>query len=1069
MFKKILILSILIFLFILSASANNLGNNNLLKNGNFEIDSNKDGIPDHWGEQNYNSNLDSQAKKGSYSLKIQNNIKQNNCIGVQIITVNGKLNPKLTISAWVKHKNIIAGKESWHKARIQVLFFDKEGTQIGGWPELGAWTGSSNWKYYSRTFKLPRKTHTVKILPGLWHCTGTVWFDDIQAFIRKEKKKDPYNFLIGGDFETWEGWIHSSLEETNLSIDFPGYNSDGCLKVSNHKKDWSFAIQSVSVNGSYIRKIKILAMVKYYNIKKGIYPWQQGRLYSIFLDKNGQQLFHDDKNNKLPGGGWLEIGKWTESSVDNWTRVEKSFIVPKATRSIIIFAGLQNVTGTIWFDHIRMFAYRENRTKVLAPKNIQTNTKQWFDFIPPEKNDQKSIIDISHLVEAPAGKHGYIKIGEDGHFYFGNKNKRIRFWGTTLYGSNVFIPHKKAEILAKKLAKYGCNFVSIHHIDAPWVKPNIFDSSYDDTQHYNENSLDKLDYLIFQLKKNGIYIQLDLQTARKFKKGDNIRHFDILPNGAKIVSFFDPNVQRLQKKYIEDILSHYNPYTKKTYAKDPAIVSTLITNEDMLYQLNTQFWLPEYYSSQLNALWNRWLSIKYKDRSTLEKSWIDTFGKSNLKPDENPNNWNVSRGLALFSFMRGSWHKTEYKRERDTMEFYQDLEIEYFKNMHNHIKNLGFKGTVAGSNHWINVDADIMANSMLTHIDRHRYWDKPLFGKNTEVILKNKPMVKQPTRALFTYLANYKVKNKPLLVGAWNSCWPNQYQAEIPMLMAAYSTFQDWDAVIQFSFNNTDWQNIMVDNFNINQNPYIIGQWIGAATLFHRQDVKPAKKVFTKQIGKKEIYGLMGEDSIIYKKPFLPLIHGIQRFYSDKEESKITHQDAYKDMYVLYNKTDDKAVSDTKELVWWGNKGIFKINTNKTQSAVGFLKAVGNITLKNLKLSEIKTNFAAITLTSLDKLDISTSKHLLLTVASRAENSNMIYNASEMQLENHGESPILLEGVNALITIDNFENITTTTKVYALDINGKRIKEIKIRQFEESIRFRINSNDKTMYYEIVQT
>jgi len=81
----------------------------------------------------------------------------------------------------------------------------------------------------------------------------------------------------------------------------------------------------------------------------------------------------------------------------------------------------------------------------------------------------------------------------------------------------------------------------------------------------------------------------------------------------------------------------------------------------------------------------------------------------------------------------------------------------------------------------------------------------------------------------------------------------------------------------------------------------------------------------------------------------------------------------------------------------------------------------------------------------------------------------MIYNASEMQLENHGESPILLEGVNALITIDNFENITTTTKVYALDINGKRIKEIKIRQFEESIRFRINSNDKAMYYEIVRT
>ena len=42
----------------------------------------------------------------------------------------------------------------------------------------------------------------------------------------------------------------------------------------------------------------------------------------------------------------------------------------------------------------------------------------------------KGVLDFSHLLDAPAGKHGFLQI-KDGHFYF-EDGTRARFLGLTL-------------------------------------------------------------------------------------------------------------------------------------------------------------------------------------------------------------------------------------------------------------------------------------------------------------------------------------------------------------------------------------------------------------------------------------------------------------------------------------------------------------------------------------------------------------------------------------------------------------------------------------------------------------
>jgi hypothetical protein len=87
----------------------------------------------------------------------------------------------------------------------------------------------------------------------------------------------------------------------------------------------------------------------------------------------------------------------------------------------------------------------------------------------------------------------------------------------------------------------------------------------------SKKQLDKLDYLIYQLKIRGIYIDINLLVSRHFTEADGIKHAKELGMAAKPASMFDPKLIELQKQYAKNLLTHLNPYTKLRYCDDPAI------------------------------------------------------------------------------------------------------------------------------------------------------------------------------------------------------------------------------------------------------------------------------------------------------------------------------------------------------------------------------------------------------------------------------------------------------------------------------------------------------------------
>ncbi|MFC2124926.1 hypothetical protein ACFLU5_08960 [Bacteroidota bacterium] len=658
----------------------------------------------------------------------------------------------------------------------------------------------------------------------------------------------------------------------------------------------------------------------------------------------------------------------------------------------------------------------------IAPKDYG----EWYEISLDPSMDGSHYVDWSSLLDAPAGKHGFIQVnGADLKFENG---AGAVFWGTNITGANCFPTRQKADSIAKRLAMMGCNLLRFHHMDADWARPNIF-GNRDITRRLDPEMLDRLDYFIARLKSKGIYIFLDLLVHRDFKELDGIQ--DPLPElGGKQVAYIDDEIIELQKEFATQLLTHKNQYTNLHYYEEPAIIASEYINESS----GIIHWggdiLPEAYRKKLE---DKFIKYGYEGKKLV------AFRRANT--------------LAVKEGFEGDVY--------ESLEFLSRIEQDYYSTMEEHLRNIGVKYLLTGSNFPVNLLTYQYDNTFTDFIITNNYWDHPRvgavggFGRILYAPIHNTSMIENPARGSVNFLSKFIWDAMPFMVTEWNACYPNEYLLEGIPVVAAYAKLQGMDGIMQFAFGGNALGSDRLEPFANSQMPSHLANWVVAAPLFLRGDVTEAPGMVSDFIHKDEIYSLPNYSGFLDENYTLPYITKVSKSLDLNEEDQTGEYNKY------HQESEGVITSETGELKLDYKKGIFTINTEKIQGATGQISDM-NVSLPFLDI-DVDNPWISVIAVSEDGQPLQISSHFYLTVVTPVKMSGEEYEDDRKALKEIGDLPLITQVAEGSITI---KSSGKKLEVIPRTPNGKPMKKMKVKKSSEGFIIEL-SKGRSFVYEVV--
>jgi aryl-phospho-beta-D-glucosidase BglC (GH1 family) len=270
---------------------------------------------------------------------------------------------------------------------------------------------------------------------------------------------------------------------------------------------------------------------------------------------------------------------------------------------------------------------------------VNNNTPGWFPFNVPGDDASRTPMDLSSLNPKPAGKDGFLR-AEAGVIKDG-AGRRVRWFGFNFTGDANLPPRSEAPKIAAHLAKLGVNIVRLHFLDFNWGPGSLL--NYPDNGPINPGALDRLDSFISELKKQGIYVNLNLHVGRAYTGTPSGYDFS-----KGLDHFYPPYIAQF-KQYVRDLVTHVNPYTGATYADEPAVACIEVNNENTfgMFPPTQLASLPEPFAGELKRQWTAWLRGKYQTTEGLRAAWGVNDGSVGANVVPNPNFINNARGWVL--------------------------------------------------------------------------------------------------------------------------------------------------------------------------------------------------------------------------------------------------------------------------------------------------------------------------------------------------------------------------------------------------------------------------------------
>lgn len=646
----------------------------------------------------------------------------------------------------------------------------------------------------------------------------------------------------------------------------------------------------------------------------------------------------------------------------------------------------------------------------------------WSQYSLPDENKiSGSILDASVFLDAPAGKHGLVKAkGEDFVFEDGTNAK---FWGTNLVGDVCYPEHSEAQMLATTLAVSGYNLVRFSDID------NV---------SLTDDNLDKITYFMNELKKKGIYVYISLGAK-----------FDPDENESTIGIVFEKDALEKKKEFVKKLFNYNDTYSNMKVSKNPQIVMVDMTDQVSMYDYIggiTCFNPTEKENVQLKEEFNKYLKDKYKTTSNLKKKW-ESLGKDEKLEDKT---------VEITAFWKqGAFDKV---RKSDIIDFLAYLQSKHYKEITDVLKACGYNGLSTGfTNAWDNTYIfNSLSNSKTDFIPInamasygygymfpwhfHTKISDEMFYADADATIASDG---RDGKSLINMFKN-RLAGKPYVITEYGAPVINKLFEDNAILMAAVGAQQGWTPIRYCFVDNKIETQTLNKMYTTYANPVMRGMAYGIAALYYTMDELENSCVYNQNIND-------AKDNIDFNlklKDFMNAKSGISLSNNKTSESK--------------NKFDEFTISN-KGIYWDMIDGSFIADTGKVIAFAGDLnerKAIGC-----LEFDAYSTEIV-MTLASVDDKDIKESERMVLSLANDASDTGTEYQHTYIILK-AGKDGVRYQSVAGEFMLKT----KLDYKVFALDFEGNRIKEISTEKTKEGYTtFEVGGvGENTMNFEIIRS
>ncbi|NOY79825.1 MAG: hypothetical protein GXP31_02350 [Kiritimatiellaeota bacterium] len=408
----------------------------------------------------------------------------------------------------------------------------------------------------------------------------------------------------------------------------------------------------------------------------------------------------------------------------------------------------------------------------------------------------------------------------------------------------------------------------------------------------------------------------------------------------------------------------------------------------------------------------------------------------------------------------------------DFRRFLIDTEQAYVKRLRRHLRDkVGLKALIADTQAGYGGLWGLRREGSLSdYVDNHSYWQHPRFpgrpwdSKNW--FIPNTSMAADPKGGTFRRLTLYRYAGKPYSISEYNHPAPNDHAAEMFPLLATYAAHQDWDAIYQFSYlNRAEYAHRDKINgyFELSHHSAQLVFAPIAAVAFRAFGVPAAPEKLVvdlpvELLDKGLETGWPSADSLLpLERLVLPVVLSNRfavRFDTTLSQVRIP---------ALPDPPPDGFLLRTPIMEWTpAPRALYRV------AAPALRVAVGEIGGAPLELGDVRLtvrspegSWACVALAALDGKSVADSAKLLFVAVTRAENSNMEWDAKRTTVLNKwGSGPVVAQGLPADLTLPG----AARPRVHALDPHGVRAAPVDVRGAPGTWRIAVGPKFRTLWY-----